>query len=188
MDTLELIQKHTLHGRREFKLDAEEIHYVIHSPLRNDALSVALHVLDAQPVRTGSILAFVSQINREPLVELIVDKPDKNSFDSFIAALQQRISAEDFSRFHVSEQGVQVDLARLDEAVEMLQRYVDPTEINPLLSALSALQASPKDIACQQQVAAAFNELGFVQGQVLTYAPYLTHLLFGNDEQGSFLG
>lgn len=182
METLELIQKHPLKGSREFKLDDEEIHYVIKSPLRDDALSVALHVMDAKPIVNGSTLAFVSQVNREPLVELFIDKPDKQTFDQFVEILKQRIAEEDFSQFNVTDNGVKVDAARLDESVEMLKQYVDPAEIEHLLTALSALQGKPSDIQCQRDVADAFNELGFVQGQVLTYAPYLNHLLYGNEE------
>jgi len=188
MEILELIQKHPLKGSREFKLDDEEIHYIINSPLRNDELSVALNVLDAKPVTTGSILAFVSQINREPLVELFIDKPDKKTFDQFIEALQQRITVEDFSRFQITDKGVKVNADRLDESIRMLKRYVDPAEIDPLLTALFELQSNPNDVPCQQKVADTFNELGFVQGQVLNYAPYLSYLLSGGGEQSNFLG
>ena len=189
METIELKQTHPDQGSREFKLDNEEIHYVINSPLRNDELSVALNVLDANPVIEGPIMAFVSQVNREPLVELFIDSPDKNTFDQFVATLQERITEEDFSRFQVSDKGVNVALDRLDESISMLKRYVDPTEIDSLLSALFALRDNPTDIPCQRAVADAFNELGFVQGQVLNYAPYLNYLLTGNSDQSSnFLG
>ena len=181
MKKLELQQKHPLKGSREFKLDVEEIHFTISSPLRNDSLTVPLHVLDAKPVITDSIMKFVSQINKEPLVELFIDSPDKSSFDLFIEALKQRIADEDFSRFRVADDGVKVDPARLDESIRMLKQYVNLNEIESLLAALFALQANPSDVACQRNVADAFNELGFMQGQVLTYAPYLNNLLFGND-------
>lgn len=184
METVELIQKHPLKGSREFRLDADELHYTINSPLRDDeSLSVPLHVLEVKPVKTGSILAFISQVNKEPLVELFVDKPDKKTFDQFIETMQHRITAEDFSRFHVTDSGVKVDTARLDESIRMLKQYVDPNEIESLLAAMFALQSSPTDIQHQRDVADAFNELGFVQGQVITYAPYLTNMLFGNTEQ-----
>lgn len=189
METIEIIQKHPTEGSREFKLDNEEIHYVINSPLRNDELSVALNVLDAKPVIEGEIMAFVSQVNREPLVELFVDSPNKSAFDQFVATLQERIAAEDFSRFQVSDKGVKVAIDRLDESISMLKQYVDPTEIDSLLAALFALRDKPTDLQCQRDVADAFNELGFVQGQVLNYAPYLNYLLTGNSSQGSnFLG
>jgi len=188
METLELIQKHPLKGSREFKLDNDEIHYVISSPLRNDSLSVVLSVLNAKPVTTGSMLAFVSQINKEPLVELFIDNPDKKTFDEFVEVLQQRITKEDFGRFSVTDDGVKVDVARLDESIAMIKQYVDPTEIESLLSTLSELRDKPTDLQCQRNVAEAFNVLGFAQGQVLNYAPYLSYLLSGSGEQTNFLG
>ena len=188
METVELIQKHPEKGSRAFKLDDEEIHYVIHSPLQDDELSVALCVLDTEPVIDDATLAFVSQVNREPLVELLLDNPDKQTFDEFVATLKQRIAQEDFGYFHVNDSGVNVDVDRLDESISMLKQYVDPTEIEPLFAALFALRGKPTDIQLQRNVADTFNELGFVQGQVLNYAPYLNYLLSGNGEQGSFLG
>lgn len=185
METLELIQQHPLKGRREFKLDNSEIHYTIDSPLRNDSLSVALHVLDARPETRDSMLAFVSQVNREPLIELFLDEPDKKTFTQFVEVLQQKITAEDISRFHITDDGINVDVARLGEAISMLKQYVNPTEIEPLLSALTALQSTPNDVECQRNVAAVFNELGLLQGQVITYAPYITYLLSGSTVQGS---
>jgi len=177
METVELIQKDPVEGSREFTLDNDEVHYVINSPLRNDALSVALNVLEPEPKAMGSILAFISQVNKEPLVELLVDNPDKETFDQFVETLQQRIAEEDFSRFRVPDKGVNVNVERLEESIDMLRQHVDSTEIEPLLSAMAVLQTKPKDVQCQRNVADAFNELGFVQGQVLTYAPYITYLL-----------
>lgn len=188
METLELIQKHPLKGRREFKLDDEEIHYIISSPLRGeDALSVALCVLDAKPVVNGSILEFVSQINKEPLLEFFIDRPDKPTFDRFVNTLQKRIADEDFGRFYVADGGVNVDVGRLDESISLLKQYVEPAGIEPLLATLFALREQPDDVRCQRHVVAALNELGFVQGQVITYAPYLAYLLSGNGEQSGFL-
>jgi hypothetical protein len=62
----------------------------------------------------------------------------------------------------------------------MLQRYVNPADIEGLLAALNELKAEPENVQRQQQVAEVFNGSGFVQGQVITYAPYLNFLLSGN--------
>jgi len=188
MKTLELIQIHPLKGSREFKLDDDEIHYVISSPLKNDSLSVVLSVLDAKPIIEGSIMKFVSQINKEPLVELFIDRPDKKTFHQFIEVLKQRITKEDFGRFNIPENGVSVNVTRLDESIDMLKQYVDSTEVESLLAALATLRDKPKELECQRNVAEAFNELGFVQGQILNYAPYLGYLLHGSGEQTNFLG
>ena len=73
-----------------------------------------------------------------------------------------------------------VDIVRLNESIEMLQKYVDPTEIELLLSALIELKTKPDDIKCQNSVVEAFNELGFAQAQVITYAPYINFMFSGN--------
>ncbi|MEJ2317299.1 MAG: hypothetical protein P8Y83_10170, partial [Gammaproteobacteria bacterium] len=94
--TATLLQKHPIKGTREFRLVGDELEYTIKSPLKSESLSVVLSVLDSEPVVSGSMLAFVSQVNREPLVELFLNKPDKESFDAFVSTLRQRISEEDF--------------------------------------------------------------------------------------------
>jgi hypothetical protein len=178
--TTTLFQKHPIKGTREFELVDDEVRYTIKSPLKQESLSVVLNVLDSEPVVSGSTLAFVSQVNREPLVEFFVDRPDKETFAQFIDSMRQKIVEESFNRFHVEETGLQVDVARLDEAIGMLQRYVNPADIEGLLAALNELKAEPENVQRQQQVAEVFNGSGFVQGQVITYAPYLNFLLSGN--------
>ncbi|MCB1877474.1 MAG: hypothetical protein KDH88_15990 [Chromatiales bacterium] len=177
--TTTLVQKHLIKGTREFTLVGEEVQYTIQSPLKTESLSVVLCVLDPEPVVSGSMLAFVSQVNREPLVELFLDKPDKETFDAFVETMRKRISEEDFSRLRVRETSVTVDADRVGESIDMLRTYVDPLEIEHFLSALAELQAKPGDHECLVAVAEAFNELGFVQGQVITYAPYVNFLLSG---------
>jgi len=76
-------------------------------------------------------------------------------------------------------------LAELNTAIEMLHTYLNTAEIEPLLGALEALKAKPEDEKCLGDLADAFNNLGFVQGQVLTYAPYISFLLAGVTEHES---
>ena len=180
--TATLLQKHPIKGSREFRLVGDELEYTIKSPLKSESLSVVLSVLDSEPVISGSILAFVSQVNREPLVELFLDRPDKETFDTFVSTLRQRIAEEDFGRLRVREKGVAVNPERVGESIEMLKTYVDPVEIASLLSALEQLKAKPDDVQCLVNVADAFNALGFVQGQVITYAPYINFLLSGDND------
>lgn len=181
-----LEQKHPLKGSREFALVDDEIQYTIKSPLRTEELSVVLSVLDPEPVISGSMLSFLSQVNREPLVDFFLDKPDKETFDAFIKTMQQRISEEDFGRLRVRGNGVNVSVEQLDESIEMLHKYVNTAEIEVLLSAMVELKADPDDTKCLKNVADAFNELGFVQGQVITYAPYINFLLSGDRQDGGF--
>jgi hypothetical protein len=180
--TTTLLQKHPIKGTREFRLVGDELEYIIQSPLKKESLSVVLSVLDSEPVITGSMLAFVSQVNREPLVELFLNKPDKETFDEFVSTMRRRISEEDFGRLRVRDNRVAVDPDRVSESIEMLQTYVNPDEIDLFLSALVELKEKPNDVQCLVNVADAFNALGFVQGQVITYAPYINFLLSGDNE------
>jgi archaellum component FlaC len=174
-----LVQKHPIKGSREFRLTDDEIQYTIKSPFKTDSLSVLFDVLNAEPVISGSTLSFISNVNKEPLVEMFLDKPDKKTFDQFVKSLQQKIIENDFGRFRVGDKGIDVDIARLDESIEMLQKNVDPTEIELLLSALIELKTKPDDIKCQNNVAEAFNELGFAQSQVIIHAPYINFMFSG---------
>lgn len=183
--TAALVQKHPVKGVREFKLVGDELQYTIRSPLKTESLSVVLCVLDPEPVMSGSTLAFLSQVNREPLVELFRDRPDKETFDQFVETMRLRIIEEDFSRLRVRDKDVAVDVGRVGESIEMLQTYIDPAEIDTLLAALMELKAKPDNVECLVNVVDAFNELGFAQGQVITYAPYINFLLSGVNEDSS---
>lgn len=70
-----------------------------------------------------------------------------------------------------------VDVAKIDEAIQMLETYVGSDEIKPLLSALTELKTDPASPSLLAKVAGTFNELGLAQGAVLTYAPYIIVLL-----------
>jgi hypothetical protein len=180
MCSIRLSQKHATKGTRELELVDDEVRYVITSPLRTESLSVVLNILDPKPVVSGSMLAFVSQVNREPLVELFLDNPDKDTFGRFVSTMRQRIIDEDFSRLRALDKGVAVRADAVRESIDMLRRYVDPREIEALLAALEQLAQTPDDAQALRGVADAFNALGFAQGQVLVYAPYINFLLSGS--------
>ncbi len=173
-----LLQKHPIKGTREFTLVDSEVQLSIRSPFKTQSMSVVLSVLDSKPVIAGSTLSFISQVNQEPLVEMFLDKPDKKTFEDFVNTMQQRIIEEDFGRLRVRNK--KVDVNGLSESIEMLQQYVDTPEIDSFLSALNDLKANPDDVKSLSQVAETFNNLGFAQGQVLTYAPYINFLLSGD--------
>ena len=177
--TTRLAQKHAIKGSREFELVDDEVRYIIKSPLRAESLSVVLNVLDPEPVRSGGTLSFVSQVNREPLLELFLDNPDRETFNEFVSTMQRRIMEEDFGRLRALDKGVDVNVDGVTESIDMLLRYVDPQEIEDLLAALGALKQKPDNSQCLKRVAEAFNALGFAQGQVLAYAPYINFLLCG---------
>jgi len=72
------------------------------------------------------------------------------------------------------------ELEKIDTAVMMLEQYVDSEDVRPLIAALAGLRADPKDESLLAQVVNTFNELGIMQGTVLTYAPYVGTLLTGD--------
>ncbi|MEM7561531.1 MAG: hypothetical protein AAF353_00635 [Pseudomonadota bacterium] len=186
-ETIYLSQKHPIKGSREFELHEDEVQYSVQSPIRSESLSVVLSVLSPEPIVSGSTLSFISEVNKEPLVELFLNKPDKESFDQFVLAMKSRIIREDFSRFPTQDTMVRVDMDRLDETLVMLKSYVAESEIETLLTTLSDLKESPDSLDCVNAVASAFNELGFVKGQVVNYAPYIAYLLSGNQTHDELL-
>lgn len=175
-----LVQKHPIKGSREFQLGDEEIQCNIQSPFKKDSFSVIYNVLDSEPVTSGSTLSFISQVNREPLVEFFLNKPDKETFDPFIRKVRKKIIDNDFGRLRVTEEGVKVDVEKLNYSIEMLKKNVDPTEIKSFLLALVELKTKPDDVKCQNEVADAFNQLGFAQSQVIIHAPYINFIFSRN--------
>ena len=73
-----------------------------------------------------------------------------------------------------------INVADIDIALQMLNKYLDSQDINPLLSALETLKTEPQNEAYQAQVINVFNDLGTLQGAALTYAPYLN--IFVSDD------
>ena len=186
--TTTLAQKHAIKGSREFEIVDDEVRYTFKSALRTESLSVVLNVLDPEPVRAASTLSFVSQVNREPLVELFLDNPDKETFNQFVSTMQRRIMEEDFGRLRVLDKGVDVNVDGVTESIDMLLRYADLQEIEGLLAALNELRQKPDNPQSLKRVTEAFNELGFAQGQVLLYAPYVNFLLSGAAAESSRAG
>lgn len=177
-----IVQKHVIKGTREFEIVGDEINYRIKSALGKQELTVVLSVLNPEPVVSDSMLSFLSRVNGEALIELFLNKPDKETFEAFVSTIQQRINQDDFGRLRPNKRHINIDLELLDVTITMLNTYIDPSEIKPLLAALSALQTAPDDIKCLDNLAGAFNNLGFVQTSVLTYAPYINSILSGVNE------
>lgn len=177
--TLTLSQKHPVMGKREFRLVEDEIQCDIKSPLKTESLSVVLFMLDPDPVISGSTVSFLSHVNREPLVKMFLNKPDKETFEQFVSAMQQRISEEDFGRYRARDKQLDVDVERLDRDIKMLQSYVNTPEIEPFLAILLKLKENPEDMESLNSAINMFNELGFVKAQILTYASYVNFLLSG---------
>ena len=176
--TTKIVQKHPIKGTREFELVDDMVDYRIKSPLGGaEELSVVLSVLDPEPVVDGSMLHFVSEVNREPLVKLFIDRPDADTFNAFVDTLKQRINEEDFGRLAGSNRESAVSAEQLDTTIEMLETYLDSAGIAELLEALRALRSDPVDADKLAHVANVFNGLGPQQGPVLTYAPFFMSML-----------
>ena len=73
-----------------------------------------------------------------------------------------------------------INVADIDIAIQMLETHLDAQDIRPLVSALETLKSETQNDAYQEQVIDAFNDLGTMQGAVLTYAPYLN--IFVSDD------
>lgn len=70
-----------------------------------------------------------------------------------------------------------VNAERLASDIGMLKSYLKEDDIRSLLESIEALRAEPDSEAAFRKMQDAFNELGIIQGAVLTYAPYLKILL-----------
>ena len=59
----------------------------------------------------------------------------------------------------------------------MLCSYLNADDIRPLLTALEALKETPEGKQQFDDMVQAFEELGPMQGAVLSYAPYINSLM-----------
>lgn len=78
-----------------------------------------------------------------------------------------------------------VDVAKIEEAIQMLNTYVKDESIKPFISILEAIKQEPDNEALLVQLYDAFHNLSITQGAVLTYAPSIYDLIvddpFGDD-------
>jgi hypothetical protein len=73
-----------------------------------------------------------------------------------------------------------VDLYRIETSIRMLRQYLAEDDIAPLIEVLEALAADPRNEALLGQLSDVFDGLGLLQGAVLTYAPYVSIVLAGD--------
>jgi hypothetical protein len=204
--TTKLIQRHLLIGTREFELVDDHVNVRTRLPFRKEeVLQVMLTVLDPEPVMRNSCLDFNSRVNGEPLISLYLGKPSTEAFNAFVGALKEK-AREEFRAFaglrrnmpsgatsanvdeespkvegsdqdHVEKARQDLDPEKIDEAVQMLKKYLDPEDTGSLVAALEALKDDLKNETLLVQVVVAFDEVGPKQGAVLTYAPYVSIVL-----------
>ncbi len=179
--TNKIVQNHPDKGVREFELVGDEINYRMSGPMGDEELSVVLSALSPDPVEDGSMLYFVSGVNREPLIKLFVDSPDAESFAAFVSTLKRRIEEEDFGRLAAINRESEITKDQVQTTIRMLETYLDSNSIGELLTTLRGLADAPGDREQLNRVVNAFHNLGAQQGPALTYAPFFNTLLSSTD-------
>jgi len=179
--TNKIVQRHPDKGVREFELIDDSIEYRMSGPFGDEELTVVLSTLSPEPVQDGSMLYFVSGINREPLIKLFVDLPDADSFAEFVNTLRQRIAEEDFGKLAAVNRNSMITRDQVETTIHMLETYIDTSTIPDLLTTLRGLAETPDDQAQLARVVDDFDGLGVQQGPVLTYAPFFNTLLSSTD-------
>jgi len=179
--TTRIVQKHADRGTREFELVEDAIEYRISSRFGDEELSVVLSVLSPEPVVDGSMMYFVSEVNREALIKLFIDLPDAETFAGFVRTVKQRIAEENFGQLAADNRKSAITREQVETTIRMLESYMDPASIAELLSTLRGLCEAPADHERLNRVVEAFNGLGVQQGPVLTYAPFFNTLLSSTD-------
>jgi hypothetical protein len=179
--TTSIFQKHPDLGTREFKLAGDAIEYRISNQFGNEELTVVLSVLSPEPVIDGSMMYFISEVNREALIKLFVDLPDAGTFSEFVTTVQQRIREESFGNLDAANRETEITREQIDSTIQMLETHLDPAGIDNLLGNLRKLSETPDSREQLNSVIDAFNKLGVQQGAVLTYAPFFNTLLSSTD-------
>jgi hypothetical protein len=174
---MKLVQKHIYKGTRTFELLDDAVNVHIDTPFLDNKFTVVLSILDPEPVVKGSDYAFVSVVNREPLLEMFLNKPNREEFEAFVKQLRQRVIEEDYGKPKSTSPAKSIDPANIQEAIDLLRLYINGDDLEPFLNALEALKQDPGNGERFDDMFRCFNELGPMQGAVLTYAPYINFLL-----------
>lgn len=78
-----------------------------------------------------------------------------------------------------------IDVAGIDSAITMLNKYAKVTSIKPLVSTLEALKEDLHNEALLAELTDIWRNLGVYQGTVLTYVPHfytwIKDDIFGDD-------
>ena len=202
---MKLVQKQFLKGIREFEIVDDVINVRIKAPFKEEKLTVMLTILNPEPVVNKPFLDFHSRVKCDPLLSLLINKPNAEKFGAFVNELKQR-ARQEYNAFaglkagsvpkalngnvyeeppkfdepgknRVGKNTKPVRLDDIDQSINMLSQYLGTEEIKPLLTALEALKEGPENESYFDQLAKAFDDLGPRQGAVLTYAPYVGILL-----------
>jgi hypothetical protein len=77
----------------------------------------------------------------------------------------------------MTKPGHGVSASSIEESISMLERYLGTEDLAPLIGVLRELSENPDDDALLAQLSEAVDNLGILQGAVLTYAPAIVGLL-----------
>lgn len=204
---MKLKQTQFLKGSREFEIVDDTLIVSIKSFLKEEKLTVDLSTLDPEPVVKGKELKFYVPNRGHSIFSLLVNKPNAEEFNRFVDTLKQKTSGGDYTDVTIEtdiaesvreealnknvygeapvfgehegekEEFKPIIVRRLQEDVTMLKSYLDENDIKPLLDSLEILLAEPDNEAAFVKMLTIFDGLGFHQGQVLTYAPYVKVLV-----------
>jgi hypothetical protein len=197
---MKLIQNQLFKGTREFEIVDDSVFVCIKSPFKQEKLTVDISTLNPEPVVNGSELEFHSRAKSESLFSLLLYRAntliqrvlEEGGAFAGVEAVSHESSRPEAPGWNVYEEPPEFDkpdgtrqeyevpsinVGRVDEDIAMLRTYLNEEDIKPLLNALEALKSEPQNEAIFQQMVDAYNKLGFHQGAVLTYAPYLKALL-----------
>jgi len=204
---MKLKQTQFLKGSREFEIVDDTLFVSIKSFFKEEKLAVDLSTLDPEPVIKGLELKFYVPNRGHSIFSLLVNNPNAEEFNRFVDTLKQTISGGDNADAAIEtdiseavreealnrniyeeapvfgehedtkEEFKPVIVSRLQEDITMLKSYLDENDIKPLLDSLEILLDEPDNEAAFVKMLNIFNELGFHQGPVLTYAPYVKVLV-----------
>jgi hypothetical protein len=202
---MKLVQKQFLKGSREFEITGTAVNCRIKTGLKEKESTVDLSILNPEPVLNEPFLEFHGRVKCGTLLSLLIDKPNAQEFNAFVDDLKQR-AREEYHAFaglkagslpagmaansfeeppefdeagqnRIGKTVKPVNAENIDNAILMLEQYLDAEEIQPFLATLKTLRAEPENEAYFGQLVNAFDDLGSRQGAVLTYAPYVSILL-----------
>jgi hypothetical protein len=77
----------------------------------------------------------------------------------------------------MTKPGHGVAASSIEESISMLERYLGTEDLAPLIGVLRELSEKPDDDALLARLSEAVDNLGILQGAVLTYAPAIVGLL-----------
>ena len=70
-----------------------------------------------------------------------------------------------------------IDVLKIDDAIQMLNTYAKEPNLKPLISILGALKEDLHNESLLAQLIDTWRNLGVYQGTVLTYVPYFYTLI-----------